>query len=86
MGALGFILLGITIWRSNMFPRWAGLLLAIAGPLYCIGPGFVPHGRLLLNLLVYGPFTLAALWIGLLILNQSERGQKSISMRAEQTL
>lgn len=86
IGAVGFILLGIAIWRSNLLPRWAGLLLAIAGPLYCIGPGFVPHGMLLLNLLVYGPFAIAILWLGISILNPSERQQKSVSIPAKRTL
>ena len=84
IGAVGFILLGIAIWRSNLLPRWAGLLLAIGGPLYSIGPGFVPHGLLLLNLLVYGPFALAAVWLGISTLNQSASLQKSMSVRAEQ--
>ena len=83
--ALGFILLGIAIWRSGLLPRWAGLILAIAGPLYCIGPGFVPHNSLLLNLLVYGPFAIASLWLGISILNQSERQQTPISVHAGQT-
>src|SRR5919108_174396 len=75
IGALGFILLGIAVWRSNPLPKWAGLLLAIGGPLYTIGPGFVPHGVLLLNLLVYVPFALATLWLGISILNRSELQQ-----------
>jgi hypothetical protein len=78
MGALGFILLGIAIWRSDL-PRWAGLLLAIAGPLYLIGPGFVPHNMLLLNLLVFGPFAVAALWLGQAMLNPAERQERSRS-------
>jgi hypothetical protein len=72
IGALGFILLGIVIWRSQAIePRWAGLLLAIGGPLYLIGPGFVPHGMLLLNLLVYGPFAAAAVVLGVSLLNRA---------------
>ena len=85
IGAVGFILLGIAIWRSGLLPRWAGLLLAIAGPLYCIGPGFVPHEVLLLNLLVYGPFALTSLWLGMSVLNPSERQHKSMPVHAEQT-
>jgi hypothetical protein len=84
-GALGFILLGIAIWRSDVLPRWAGLLLAIAGPLYCIGPGFVPHERLLLNLLVYSPFAIAALWLGLSVMNSAERQEQSRPVRLGQT-
>jgi hypothetical protein len=84
IGALGFILLGIAVWRSNTLPKWAGLLLAIGGPLYTIGPGFVPHGVLLLNLLVYVPFALATLWLGISILNRSELQQAPIPIRAEQ--
>lgn len=85
IGAVGFILFGIAIWRSGLLPRWAGLLLTIAGPLYCIGPGFVPHEMLLLNLLVYGPFAMASLWLGISILNQSERQQTPMSVHAGQT-
>jgi hypothetical protein len=86
IGALGYILLGIAIWRSNLIPRWAGLLLAIGGPLYLIGPGFVPHGQLLLNLLVYGPFAVAAFWLGRALFNGSESQLKSMSIRAERAL
>lgn len=85
VGALGLTLLGIAVWRSNLLPRWAGLLLAIAGPLYCIGPGFVPHEMLLLNLIVYGPFAVATLWLGLSILNPAQRQEKSIPIHAGQT-
>jgi hypothetical protein len=83
IGALGFILLGIAIWHSNLLPRWAGLLLAIAGPLYCIGPGFVPHERLLLNLLVYGPFAIATLWLGSSLLNPARVQEQSMTVHAK---
>jgi hypothetical protein len=86
IGSLGLVLLGIAIWRSGMLPRWAGPLLAIAGPLYLIGPGFVPHGALLVNLLVYGPFATATIRLGLLLLNDSESRQPSMPVRAGQVL
>jgi hypothetical protein len=86
IGSLGFIVLGIAIWRSQVFPRWAGLLLAIGGPLYLIGPGFVPHEMFLLNLLVYGPFAAATVWLGVALLNTSESEQKSVLARAERAL
>jgi len=85
IGALGFLLLGIVIWRSDIFPRAAGLLLALAGPLYCIGPGFVPHEMLLTNLLVYGPFALVSLWLGWSILNPTGRQEQSMPVRVGQT-
>jgi hypothetical protein len=86
IGALGFILLGITIWRSNVMPRWAGLLLAIGGLLYLIGSGFVPDGVLLLNLIVYGPFAVASVWLGKSLLSGSEPQHKSMPVRAERAL
>jgi hypothetical protein len=86
LGAFGFILLGIAIWRSGLLRRWAGLILAIGGPLYCIGPGFVPHGILLLNLLVHAPFALAALWLGRSILNQPAYQQESMAVYVERSL
>jgi hypothetical protein len=85
IGALGFILLGIAIWRSDILPRWAGLLLAVAGPLYCIGPGFVSHEMLLLNLVVYGPFALVSLWLGWSFLNPTGRQEQSIPVQVGQT-
>jgi hypothetical protein len=85
IGALGFILLGIATSRSNLLPRWAGVLFAIAGPLYCIGPGFVPHEMLLLNLLVYGPFALVSLWLGWSILNPTGRQEQSMPVQVGQT-
>jgi uncharacterized membrane protein len=86
IGALGFILLGIAIWRSQVLPGWAGLFLAIGGPLYLIGPGFVPHGMLLVNLLVYAPFALATVWLGISLFNKSAPQQQSMSVRAERSL
>jgi hypothetical protein len=83
IGALGFILLGIAIWRSGLFPRQAGLLLAAAGLLYSIGPGFVPHGVLLINLLVYAPFAVAAAWLGLSLLNPAPAKEQNRAVRAE---
>jgi hypothetical protein len=85
IGALGFILLGIAIWRSDLLPRGAGWLLAIAGPLYCTGPGFVPHEMLVLSLLVYGPFAVATLWLGLSILTPAERQGRSMPVHAGQS-
>ena len=84
IGALGFVLLGIAIWRSNGLPRWAALLLAIGGPLYLIGPGFAPHGVLLLNLPVYVPFAVATGWLGLAMLRQApaERAIRTHDERA----
>lgn len=85
IGAVGFILLGIAIWRSHtIVPRWAGILFAIGGPLYSIGPGFVPHGVLLTNLIIYVPFALAAVLLGLSILNQPAAQPQSMSIRAGQ--
>lgn len=86
IGALGFTLLGIAIWRSNALSRWAGLLLAISGPLYLIGPGFVPHNMLLVNLLVYGPFAAGTVWLGASILNGSEPQAQSMPVRVERAL
>lgn len=85
VGALGFILLGIAVWRSeSIAPRWVGLLLAISGPAYMIGPGFVSHGLLLPNLLVFAPFAVTTLLIGMSILNHPEEPmQRSVTVRAE---
>ena len=82
IGALGYILFGIAIWRTNILPRWAGLLFAVAGPLYAIGPGFVPHG-VLLNLLVYGPLALATIWLGTSLLRGAELEERSMLVHAE---
>jgi hypothetical protein len=86
LGALGFVLLGVAIFRSSIFPRLAGLLLVIAGPLYCIGPGFVPHNALLLNLLVYAPFALTTLWLGISLMSQIREDRPAMSVHAEQAL
>lgn len=85
IGSIGFILLGVAIWRSQALPRPAGLLLAISGPLYLMGPGFVPHGVLVLNLLVYGPFAAAVVWLGLSILKPAGLENASLAARAEPT-
>jgi hypothetical protein len=86
IGALGFILLGIAIWRSALLPRWAGLLLAVAGPLYVIGPGFVPHHALFINLLAYGPFAAAGVWLGASLWNPLAIKRQSMPARAKQAV
>ena len=55
----------------------------LAGPLYAIGPGFVPHGMLLLSLLVFGPLAMATIWLGTSLLRGAELEEKSILVRAE---
>jgi hypothetical protein len=85
-GALGSIFFGIAILRSGLMPRLAGLLLAFGGSLYFIGPGFVPHEMFLLNLLVYAPFALATVWLGVTLLNPSQSQLQSAAQRAGQTL
>ena len=81
-GALGSILFGIAIWRSGLLPGLAGLLFAMSCPLYLIGPGFVPHEMLLLNLLVYAPFAMATAWLGVSLLIKPEAFGQAIPMRA----
>jgi hypothetical protein len=86
IGALGFVLLGMAIWRSAVLPRWAGLLLAIAGPLYSFGPGFVPHHALLMNVLAYAPIAAASLWLGIALWTGTELSLQSMPARAERAV
>lgn len=67
---VGMIFLGVAIWRSSIFPRWAGVLLIVSSALFYIGPGFVPHEQLLINLLVFGPFIAATAWLGIGMVRQ----------------
>ena len=34
----GFVLWGVTIWRSEVLPKWAGVLVALHAPLLVFGP------------------------------------------------
>lgn len=36
--ALGFILIGIAIWRTKALPRWAGVLAAVGAPVIAFTP------------------------------------------------
>jgi hypothetical protein len=36
---VGFILLGIALWRARVVPAWAGILLAVSGPAHVLVPG-----------------------------------------------
>lgn len=55
---LGFVLFGVALWRLETLPKWAGVVLALAGLLLAV-PGQVP--ALLGTLLV----VIAGVWIAL---------------------
>lgn len=46
LSAIGFVLLGIKIFRSESLPKWAGILLLLGGPLFS-GPAATPGAVLL---------------------------------------
>ena len=69
---LGMLLLGISIVRSRIFPRWAGALLA-AAPVLLLVP--VPETPVLTGLLIEAPRGLAVAAIGYALFNR-RRGEE----------
>lgn len=62
---LGYTLLGVALWRGRVFSRPAIVLFVYAAVATAVGPGFIPHGNLLLNFVVYGPVAVGLGWLGL---------------------
>jgi hypothetical protein len=63
--SIGFILFGVAIWRSETLPKWAGVLLAVAGLPLAV-PADIPG----LNILGTVLLIVAGGWIALSILRQ----------------
>lgn len=62
---VGFVLFGVAIWRSETLPRWAGVLLAVAGLLLAV-PANLPFVEVLGSILLIA----AGGWIALVVLRQ----------------
>jgi hypothetical protein len=66
----GFILWGVAIWRSEVLPRWAGVLVAVHAPLLTLGP-FALVGPVVGALLAL----VGGGWIALSVLRRSPPAQ-----------
>ena len=64
---IGYTLFSIALWQAQAVPRPAAVLLTIAAILSAVGPGFIPHDNLLLNLLIYAPSAASLIWIGVVM-------------------
>jgi hypothetical protein len=62
---IGFVLFGVAIWRSETLPKWAGVLLVIAG-LFLAVPADIPVAVILGSLLL----VIAGGWIALSVWRQ----------------
>ena len=62
---VGFVLFGAAIWRSEVLPKWSGVLLAIGGLLSSL-PGNVPVASFLGSLLI----AVAGGWIALSVMRR----------------
>jgi hypothetical protein len=62
---IGFVLFGVAIWRSETLPKWAGVLLIIAG-LFLAVPADIPVAVILGSLLL----VIAGGWIALSVWRQ----------------
>lgn len=60
---IGFILFGVAIWRSETLPKWAGVILAVAGLVLAV-PANIPG----LNILGTVLLIIAGGWIALSVL------------------
>jgi hypothetical protein len=58
---LGLLLFGISMFRARILPRWAGVLLAVSGPLAGIMFGLLPPQ---LDRLTSIPTGIAMVWLG----------------------
>ncbi|MCA1737556.1 MAG: hypothetical protein LC740_01625, partial [Actinobacteria bacterium] len=63
--SIGFILFGVAIWRSETLPKWAGVLLPVAGLPLAV-PADIPG----LNILGTVLLIVVGGWIALSILRQ----------------
>ncbi len=61
---LGSLLFGVATFRARVLPRWAGILLAISGPLAALMTEFLWHP---LDRLAAVPMGLALAWLGLAV-------------------
>lgn len=69
---VGFVLFGIAIWRSELLPKWAGILLSVSGLLLGF-PANVPF----LSLLGSALAVIAGVWIALSVFGRlPERSQQ----------
>lgn len=55
---LGPVFLGVAVWRSNRFPKWAGVCFALHGALLSFGFSFFPA-----LILGWALFTISGAWI-----------------------
>ncbi len=60
---IGFILFGVAIWRSETLPKWAGVILAVAGLVLAV-PANIPGSNVLGTVLLI----IAGGWLALSIL------------------
>jgi hypothetical protein len=64
---IGYTLFSVALWQAQVVPRAASVLLAVAAIFSAVGPGFIGHGQLMLNVLVYAPIAVALIWLGVVL-------------------
>ena len=78
---LGGLLFGIATFRAGVLPRWAGGLLAVAGPLGPVAVALLPHA---LERYVGMPQGLALAWLGYALFSE-RREQASAPVRGSES-
>ena len=68
--SVGYVLLGIAITRAGVFPRGAGILLAVSGPVVAFSP---PIGILAVLIVAHTLFGLGLAWVGYALWTGPER-------------
>ena len=68
--SVGYVLLGIAITRAGVFPRGAGILLAVSGPVVAFSP---PIGILAVLIVAHMLFGLGLAWVGYVLWTGPER-------------
>ena len=63
--AIGFLIFGISTYKTNTFSKWAILLLVIGVVLFI--PGFFPYLVRTLGIIVYA---LGLIWVGYVLIKQ----------------
>jgi len=83
MYIIGAILLGIATMRARVFPRWAGVLLIIAGICLLLTlPPVPPILDAIIESVSFIAFSVASIWCGYLLMTREQESVEAVSLPA----
>jgi hypothetical protein len=71
--SVGYILLGVAIFRAGVLPRGAGVLLAVGGPIVAFSP---PIGVFAVFVVGHALFGLGLVWLGYTLWTEREPAKR----------